>query len=79
MSSFTPPYCPYVVATPRATMTTEAEMGIVSYFTPPYYPYAISKGEGGKYPKQVSNEDFPVEVWTVLLYGCCIYTAKNKL
>ena len=30
-------------------------------------PYAISKGEGGKYPKQVSNGDFHVELWTALL------------
>jgi len=34
---------------------------------PPFYPYTTSKGEGGKYPKQVSNGDLPVEVCTALL------------
>jgi hypothetical protein len=35
-----------------------------SSLTPPCYPYTTSKGEGGKYPKQVSKGDLPVEVWT---------------
>jgi hypothetical protein len=38
-----------------------------SSLTPPYCPYTTSKGEGGKYPKQVSKADLPVEVWTALL------------
>jgi hypothetical protein len=35
--------------------------------TPPFYPYTTSKGEGGKYPKQVSKGDFLVVVWISLL------------
>jgi hypothetical protein len=31
------------------------------------YPYTTSKGEGGKYTKQVSKGDLPIEVWTALL------------
>ena len=35
---------------------------IRSSLTSPCCPYAISKGEGGKYPKQVSNEEFHMDV-----------------
>jgi len=38
-----------------------------SSLTPPYNPYAISKGESGKYPKQVSNGDLLVDVCTTML------------
>jgi hypothetical protein len=37
-----------------------------SSLTPPCCPYTTSKGEGGKYPKQVSKGDLLVEVWTAL-------------
>jgi hypothetical protein len=40
---------------------------LVSSLTPPCCPYTTSKGEGGKYPKQVSKGDLLVEVWTALL------------
>jgi hypothetical protein len=35
--------------------------------TPPCFPYTTSKGEGDKYPKQVSKGDLQVEVWNDLL------------
>jgi hypothetical protein len=42
---------------------------VVSYATPPYFPYTTSKGEDGKYPKQVPKGDLLVEVWhTPLLH-----------
>jgi hypothetical protein len=40
---------------------------VISSFTHPCFPYPTSKGESGKYPKQVSKGDLPVEVWTTLL------------
>ena len=43
------------------------ESPVIYSLTPPCCPYEISKGEGGKYQKNVSNGDFPVEVWTTLL------------
>jgi len=38
-----------------------------SSLTPPYFPYTTSKGEGGKYTKQISKGDLLVEVWISLL------------
>lgn len=43
------------------------ESPLRSSLTPPCYPHSISKCEGGKYPKQVSNWVLLVEVWSALL------------
>jgi len=43
------------------------ESPVRSSLTPHYFSYTITKGEGGKYPKQVLFGEIPIEVWISLL------------
>jgi hypothetical protein len=58
--------CKWILLIFSTFFSTLSASHVRSSLTPPCCPYTTSKGEGGKYPKQVSKGDLPEEVWTTL-------------
>ena len=64
--------CKWICLIFSKNISTFSASLVRSSLTPPCCPYTTSKSEGGKYPKQFSIGDLPVEVWNPMLYECCI-------
>jgi hypothetical protein len=64
--------CKWIYITFSTNLSSLKASLVMSSLTP-CYPYSTFKGEGGKFPKQVSEGDLLVEVWNVLYYKSVEY------